>query len=99
MNDYYEGKSLLPRSERRKEEAKARQAVADQPRCEAGALGAPIRGGYDSGIRRSTLRDRIDQTLAEFDYVSARATAALDAKRIIDANPEFADLLDLINRF
>jgi hypothetical protein len=49
--------------------------------------------------RRSNIRQRIAQTLVGAEENLRRAHAARRAQEIIDAHPEFAELLDLLNEF
>lgn len=62
-------------------------------RALAGEMGAgPIR-------RNASIRQRIDATLREGERTYARMEAAQRARLIIDAHPEFADLLDALGEF
>lgn len=85
--------------ELRQRQAEREQAVnygtqASAPSMQAGALGC-----YDTAKSpyRLTTRDRIERTLREAQSTYERAAAAQRAKEIIDAHPEFAELLDALN--
>lgn len=49
--------------------------------------------------RHSSIAGRIDRTLREAQSTYERAAAAQRAKELIEKHPEFAELLDLLNRF
>lgn len=49
--------------------------------------------------RRTSIRERINRTIREAENVIGRAQAAQRAQAIIDAHPEFAELLDALNEF
>ncbi len=79
----------------------------------AGSLGgvskqaeAPRDFAYDQAttagprpLRRSPVRERIYEALAQSQRANQRAEAAQRALSIIDAHPEFADLLDALEQF
>ncbi len=56
-------------------------------------------GAMTGGLRRSNVRQRIERTLMEAQNTYQRAAAAQRAKDIIDAHPEFAELLDALDQF
>ena len=56
-------------------------------------------GAQQIGLYRPSIQDRINRTLAQVQSTYERAGAAQRAKEIIEKNPEFAELLDLLERF
>lgn len=50
-------------------------------------------------LRRTPVRERAYQALADADRSNQRAQAAQRALSIIEAHPEFAELLDALDQF
>jgi hypothetical protein len=56
-------------------------------------------GGYGEPLRRTPIRQRIELALVDGDRAMRRADAAHRAKVVLDAHPEFAELLDALDQF
>lgn len=64
------------------------------PTTQAGNYGA-----VSGGLKSTSIRHRIERTLIEAQSAYERAASAQRAKEIIAQHPEFAELLDALNRF
>lgn len=77
-------------------------AALKQQACDQSPSGLGALGGYkqaETMYQRNSIRRRVERTIAEFEGSIKRAGAAQRVKQIIDAHPEFAELLDLLGEF
>lgn len=68
-------------------------------RAWAGNLATRSQGAIPYSDKRESLRGRIEEARRRGNEAAERYQAAERAAQIIDKNPEFAELLDLIQRF